>query len=286
MNFIKAHLIKILTSLFCIVLIFFALRIVFDSHTANSGRKLGQEAAEIYEGAKTENNQKAEESTVPGQPTSAQPNEASPEPSQDPQPREAVVRPEFSALQKEYDNEDIVGFLTIEGTSIKYPVVQAEDNDFYLLRDINKKSNQAGSIFLDYENDIETGDMNTIIYGHNMKDNIMFHDLRKYSDFSFWQEHKYIQFNTLYDDMIFEIFSYYTPDVSFPYIYANYEEKVFGNLLAKIDEMAHYDTGVNIKSTDRIIQLSTCTNTNDNTRMVIAGKLIELNGEKFQDLKQ
>ena len=79
---------------------------------------------------------------------------------------------DFSLLKQE--NEDIVGWIYCEGTPISYPVVQSGDNQYYLHRLINGEYNIAGSIFMDYRNNAELEDNNTIIYGHNMKNNTMF----------------------------------------------------------------------------------------------------------------
>ena len=279
----KTKLKKLLINLFSIALIFFALHTGFRYYTARRELKLAREAAQIYESAQAAEIAAIKSTVVP---VPIKPATPEPETTPTPAPREFIIRPEFEALREEYDNEDIVGFITIEGTTINYPVLQSYDNDFYLLRDIYGKNNQNGSIFLDHENDITAYDMNTIIYGHNMNSDIMFHSIRNYRDPEFWQTHKYIQFNTLYDDMVFEIFSFYTPSESFPYIYANYEEHVFNNLLDKIDEMSHYATGVDVDVNDKIIHLSTCTNVTDDTRMAIVGKLIEINGEKVQDISK
>ena len=265
---------QIFSSLFSIALIFFTLQTGYRAYTTYREVKLAEEATVIYETAKKED--RVLHRPIPSQSPAL---EAIPTP----EPVELIVRPEFEALRAQYNNDDIIGFISIEGTSISYPVLQYFDNDFYLSRDIHGRNNSAGSIFLDHENNIDALDMNTIIYGHNMKDDIMFHAIRNYKDYAFWQDHKYIQFNTIYDDMVFEVFAYYTPRDSFPYIYANYEEHVFENLLAQIKKMAYYDTGIDIGGNDKIIHLSTCTNTTDDTRMAIAGKLIELNGEKIQN---
>jgi len=281
----KSILRRLIKRLLSVALIFCIIRGSFEIYTVFKEIQLAHEAAQIYTTEKKEATglreyRPPQPSPAPEPaPTVAEENE--PEPIT-PEPRELIVKPELEALRAQYSNEDIIGFLSVEGTTINYPVLQYTDNDFYLSKNIYKENNSAGSIFLDYENNIENLDMNTVIYGHNMKNDIMFHGLRNYKDFSFWENHKYIHFNTIYDDMVFEIFAYYTPADSYPYIYANYEDNVFFNLLAQIKEMAYYDTGIGVNTTDKIIHLSTCTNTTNNTRMAVVGKLIELNGEEFQ----
>jgi SrtB family sortase len=117
-------------------------------------------------------------------------------------------------------NQDVVGWLHIEGTVIDYPVLQAEDNDFYLRRDWQKNDNIAGSIFMDYRNDIlsiQPGS-NTIIYGHRMNDGSMFGELIKYESRWNFENHRIIHLDTLYETYEWEIFSAYITDTSFDYI--------------------------------------------------------------------
>lgn len=75
-------------------------------------------------------------------------------------------------------NKDIKGWIEIEKLNINYPILQANDNEYYLKRDYNKQKNISGSIFLDYRNN-EFEDKNTVLYGHNMKNGSMFGNLKK-----------------------------------------------------------------------------------------------------------
>ena len=187
-----------------------------------------------------------------------------------------TVNPVFTELIAEYNNDDIVGFLSIEGTSINYPVVQAVDNDFYLDHDIYKKKSAPGWIFLDYENDITRNDPNTIIYGHNMKSDTMFHALRLYADESFYRNHKYITFNTLYEDLRWEIFSFCKTDTSFDYIRVFFPDmEIYETMLRKFKDLSIYDTEVEITGSDRILSLSTCTLGNPNARFVLSARLLQ-----------
>ena len=78
----------------------------------------------------------------------------------------------FNELMKK--NDDTVGYLMVNNTKINYPVVQASTNSYYLNRDFNKRKNSMGWIFMDYRNNPTNLDKNTIIYGHNIKQGIMF----------------------------------------------------------------------------------------------------------------
>ena len=77
-------------------------------------------------------------------------------------------------------NPEVIGWIQIEGTSISYPIMKGKDNDYYLKHTFEGNYNAAGSIFIDYTNNSNFEDCNTIIYGHNMKNGSMFGLLRKH----------------------------------------------------------------------------------------------------------
>lgn len=85
-------------------------------------------------------------------------------------------------------NGDIVAWIQIPGIDVDYPVVQGEDNEYYLYHTFRKEANKAGSIFLDYRNCAYFTEQRVIIYGHNMKDGSMFSNLKKYRDAVFRKE--------------------------------------------------------------------------------------------------
>lgn len=103
---------------------------------------------------------------------------------EDEKPQKASIN--FQALKE--INPDIVAWIRIPEV-FGYPVVQGEDNQYYLSHTFRKESNIAGSIFLDYRNSRDFTDSKNIIYGHNMKDGSMFHMLRKFQDIDFYREH-------------------------------------------------------------------------------------------------
>ncbi len=193
------------------------------------------------------------------------------------------IRDNFVNLRTEFSNDDIVGFLTIDETSIDYPVVQTTDNFYYLEKDLYKNPSIAGSIYLDYENDITKLDYNRVIYGHNMRDDIMFHSLRNYKDKEYFENNRYIKFSTLYNDYVYEVFSAYQADVSFPYITVLFDSEDHFYLLSnQFEKNSLYDTGVDIDKTDKVLTLSTCTSfsLDPDKRFVVHGKLISINGNE------
>ena len=97
-------------------------------------------------------------------------------------------------LQK--DNNEIIGWLEIEGTNINYPVLQGTDNEFYMKNNYKKEKSKDGSIFLDKSYNWDIPSINLLLYGHNNKNGIMFQDLLKYKNEDFYKEHTKIKFTT------------------------------------------------------------------------------------------
>ena len=181
----------------------------------------------------------------------------------------------FSTLQE--INKDTIGWLTVNNTRIDYPVVQAKDNDYYLKRDYYQNKNRHGWIFMDYRNNPDELNENTIIYGHNLANQTMFGTLR-YALNSYWYKksaNQIITFNTPKENMKFQIFSIYTIpttndylDITFPTTdaYQSYIDLVKGRSI--------YDFNIEVTTGDKILTLSTCANGNDK-RLVIHAKLIK-----------
>ena len=181
----------------------------------------------------------------------------------------------FSTLQE--INKDTIGWLTVNNTRIDYPVVQAKDNDYYLRRDYYQNKNRHGWIFMDYRNNPDELNENTIIYGHNLANQTMFGTLR-YALNSYWYKksaNQIITFNTPNENMKFQIFSIYTIpttndylDITFPTTdaYQSYIDLVKGRSI--------YDFNIEVATDDKILTLSTCANGNDK-RLVIHAKLIK-----------
>ncbi|MDR2649419.1 MAG: class B sortase [Clostridiales bacterium] len=185
-------------------------------------------------------------------------------------PTPRAIQPAFEELRAKYGNNDIMGYLKIAGTGIDYPVTHSGDNSYYLQYDINKNRTTAGWIFMDYENDVEKDDPNIVIYGHNMRQDIMFHSLRYFQSWDYFNNHRYIEFNTIYENHVWEVFSFYRTDTDFPYIQVVFpSDEDFFALASEMKARSMYDTGVNIKPGDHILTLSTCTNEDDDTRFAL-----------------
>src|SRR5690625_852382 len=134
----------------------------------------------------------------------------------DDEPVGDTIRPGFLPLLEQ--NEDVVGWITIDGTQIDYPIVQGEDNFHYLTRNFYHEDSRAGSIYMDFRNDVHlTDEKNVILYGHRMRDGSMFENLTKYLDADFFNEYRMIEFDTLYDSYVGEVFAVYQTLTTFNY---------------------------------------------------------------------
>ena len=178
---------------------------------------------------------------------------------------------DFSVLKQE--NEDIVGWLYLEDSPINYPVVQSYDNDYYLRRLVNGEYNIAGSLFMDYRNDSNLEDNNTIIYGHNMKNNTMFGSLQEYKNQNYYDNHKVMYYFTPEKNYIIELFTGYTISVeSDIYDLSIIDSSKLEELISKSD----FESNTKVTEEDKIITLSTCAYEYDGARYVVMGVLKEI----------
>lgn len=193
------------------------------------------------------------------------------------QPEEPVMLERFKKLYEE--NNDLVAWISIDGMVIDYPVMQCEDDEYYLHHDFYGNEDKYGCLYVRNRADVEDG-VNFIIYGHNMRDGSMFGDLDLYRDESFYPEHSLISFDTLYEERTYEIISvfrsqiYKSDDDVFKY-YQFYEadtEEEFDYFYKNIKELSMYDTGVTAEFGDTFLILSTCAYHVEDGRLAVVAK--------------
>lgn len=180
---------------------------------------------------------------------------------------------DLNALRK--TNPDVVGWIWIPNTYINYPLLQGEDNEYYLNYNWQNKRSVYGSIFLECLNSEDLSDFNTIIYGHNMGNGTMFNALHNYGGDYYRKNHPYVYIATDEGVFRYEVFSSYKAEVdSITYqLSFNQEETRAAFIQAALDN-ADYDTGIVPETTDRIITLSTCNNWGGyDTRRVVHARL-------------
>ena len=171
-------------------------------------------------------------------------------------------------------NEDIIGWILIPDTVINYPLLQGEDNDYYLKHTWQGKKNVAGAIFMEYRNEPDYEDFNTILYGHNMNNGSMFASLRRYAGEKYWKKHPYVYLATDAGVYRYEVFSAYRADVgSTTYGLSFQQEETRKEFLIHALENSKINTGVIPEITDRILTLSTCSGAGYSTRWVVHARL-------------
>lgn len=180
---------------------------------------------------------------------------------------EAVI--DFAKLKEK--NPDMCGWLKVNGTNVDYPVVQAEDNSYYLTRNFNKANNIAGWIFMDYREKLDGNDKNLIIYGHNMKDGSMFGSLKNILNKEWYnnEENLNVTYRTDKEIMTYKVFAAYEIPKEAYYTkrtFASNEE--YQTFLDTLKSRSVKDFGVNLTTSDKILTLSTCAK-NDNNRVVL-----------------
>jgi len=175
-------------------------------------------------------------------------------------------------------NEDMVGWISISGTSINYPVMQTKDEpNYYLKHNFEKQYSDLGTPYIQENCDLLTSD-NLIIYGHHISGNRMFGALEDYKSKSFYEEHKTIQFDTLTEQAEYKIVAVFKTVACSSSGYRYYDfvdaenEEEFNAYIETCKELALYDTGVTADYGDRLITLSTCEYSATNGRLVVVAK--------------
>lgn len=178
---------------------------------------------------------------------------------------------DINKLENEY--EGATGYIDIPNTNISYPIMQGEDNSYYLKHLPNGDRNKMGSIFLDYRNN-GFNDKNTIIYGHNFNNGTMFSDLLNYKSFEFYKNHSNYKIYT--SDKVIEvaIFAIYIADATKDELPINFESTDFDDYLDMVLESNLINSEVSIDSEDNLITLCTCSNGSWKNRLIVIGKVL------------
>ena len=186
----------------------------------------------------------------------------------------SMINVNINDLQAE--NNDTIGWIQVLGTNINYPIVQTDDNDYYLKRDFTKKKNKGGWIFLDYRNEINSLSKNNIIYGHRRYNKSMFGTLKNVLTNS-WQQNTdnhIIKVSTSKFNYLFQVFSVYqTPNETY-YLQTDFlNNEAYKDFLNTIKGRSEYNFNTEVNEDTIILTLSTCHNKED--RLVVHSKLIK-----------
>ena len=173
-------------------------------------------------------------------------------------------------------NEDVAGWIYCEDTPISYPFLQSPDNDYYLYRLVDGTQNPSGSLFLDFRNQFDMSDWNSVIYGHNMHDGSMFASLNEYKKQEYYDSHPVMYLLTPEKQYKVELVAgiLSRADASFydfPVPEERREEVVRDWL-----EASTFETQTQIQPGDRFVTLSTCSYEFSDARYVVIGVLREI----------
>ena len=179
---------------------------------------------------------------------------------------------DFNKLKEQ--NKETVAWIKVNNTNIEYPVVKANNNNFYLNHSFDKSENLAGWIFADYRNKFDNTDKNIIIYGHNMRDGSMFGSLKNILN-SDWYENEENTNITLYTEnekCIYKVFSIYKIESEDYYIKTEFSnDNEFEQFVNTIKNRSIKKFDIDVSKEDNILTLSTCAN-NNRYRIVLHAK--------------
>ncbi len=176
------------------------------------------------------------------------------------------VRP-FDAYIKQ--NDDFIGWIKIDGTSIDDPIVQGDDNAHYLNFDYTGAKNYAGAIFLDYKNQGNFYDNHMSLYAHYMEDGSMFQNLHRYKDSAFLTTYPYITLSGLRETKTYEIFSVHIVSADDYYLYLDLSDDALLEYAAHFKRLSMHDKSVEFPEELKLLTLVTCTYEFENARLLI-----------------
>lgn len=185
-----------------------------------------------------------------------------------------LIDVDLNELKKQ--NNETVGWIQVKGTNINYPFVQHSDNSYYLSHDFSKNKNNAGWLFLDYRNNINQINKNTIIYGHGRLDKTMFGSLKNIfkSDWLNDQDNYVIFISTEKENTMWQVFSTYRIKTTSDYLRINFQnDNDYQNFLDMITKRSEHNFNTPINTNDNILTLSTCYN--NEKKVVLHAKLIK-----------
>lgn len=203
--------------------------------------------------------------------------------SKDSSKADAADMPEILEKYKNlyYINSDFAGWIKIEDTVLNYPVMQ--NGTYYLYRNFKGEDDNFGLPFLDERCDIIEPVTNDIIHGHNMRSGDMFAEILKYRNESYYQKHKKIYFDTIFETGTYEVFAAFKVSVNkkSKEFFAYYDfiqpesEKEFDNFIYNVKQKDYYETNIWPVYGDRLLTLSTCEYSVEDGRFVVMARKVE-----------
>jgi len=182
-------------------------------------------------------------------------------------------------------NADTVGWITIPNTLVDEPIVQSDDNAFYLDTGFDHKPYRAGTVFMDFRDtfgyDEASQSDNILLYGHNMANNTMFGSLRRYrQDLTYWKRAPFIELESNYQHYTYVIFGLVITDGSAEATWRYWDMEDFESQdefdayveTVRLKNMA--DIPLDVKYGDKLLTLSTCYSDADDSRFLVIARRV------------
>lgn len=183
---------------------------------------------------------------------------------------------DVNLLELKKINPDTKGWIQVKGTNINFPFVQTLNNDFYLTHSFDKQSNQAGWVFLDYRNDIDSLNTNSILYAHGRVGGTMFGTLKNILSSNWYsiKDNHIIRISAEHENTLWQVFSVYKIETTNDYLQTSFSSKADHQSfleMVKRRSALHFEEDLN--SEDKILTLSTCYD--KTVKVVMHAKLIK-----------
>jgi sortase, SrtB family len=182
-----------------------------------------------------------------------------------------------------YDiNPDIKAWIKIPNMkNIDLGIFQTSNNEFYLDHTFDRQPNSLGALFMDYRDSVNPMSKNLIVYGHNMKDGQMFHDLRYFQEADTYSKSSLISFNTIYGEYNWKVFATFPANTEtsqgyvFDYLKTDFASDTdFMSFITEVQARSLFKTSVDVQASDHIITLSTCAYDFENERLVVMARMV------------
>lgn len=185
----------------------------------------------------------------------------------------SLVEIDFPAWQSL--NPDVKAWIHNQSISVDHPILDAPDNEYYLTRDLDLSYKAMGSIFFDFRNKTDFSDPNTIIYGHNFDNGLMFSNLVRYKNQQFYEQNTYYYLYT--PEQVYRVdiaAGIVVSETDITYLDIDFRSDMeFRSLIRKIKENSVIETGIELSPRDRLVTLYTCTNDWQGQRFVVIGRI-------------
>ncbi len=181
-------------------------------------------------------------------------------------------------VDAQHINPDVVGWVTMDGTKIDYAFTIAEDNDYYLRRDIHQKNAYAGTPFMDFRDSRDFSSFLSKIYGHSMKNGTVFTGIKKYAKSDFFEANTTGWLFLPCETYKLEVFAFMNVRSDDNMVYgtdfgSDFERQ---RLLLYIEENASQFRQLSLRPDDRLLVLSTCAYNYDEARSVVISRLVKV----------